>query len=350
MSYLNTNYPASNAIYSRPYKYSYSVVKDGSLEEQVNKFKDSLHEVGRSLIGEPFNICADIEEIVPGRNSMFGTAFWDEDRVAELTQAKDEVLKTLSAQGQTALNNIVDQISRGRIRVPSKTKPGYHERQTPHNIPRLVKDFKTLWAEDPMLDPRLTYAEEVFTLGRTNPHSLLGHHTTAENTEAMKQTLAWMSKEENGEKVALMFLYSRLAQHFNSDGDKAFSFTKAVADKINAGKPQSAINQLRYNALNFYRQTTKDDKSAFSISFFKSAHMLAKDAQENLHRRFNKHVWMPRRKDELVNVIALSQTAEKMVQDYQMLKTGKWATAQYGLTLAQELASKRDAHQKPQFG
>jgi hypothetical protein len=136
--------------------------------------------------------------------------------------------------------------------------------------------------------------------------------------ERLAATLAWMARPVNAHRVARGFLYSRLAQHFGETGPVGLDVARKVAVELDNGAGFSVIATLR----------DSPDDYVFGVQV---------SSPGVLGRVFGRGAAAQRH--DILNRESLAATAERIVDDYHRLKTGKWATMQLDRLSAPKIAA-----------
>lgn len=289
--YGNVTYPDSRRMRSRPYGTYYSPYKDSDVA--MKTLRSTLHDVGEALIGKPFYVCCDIDKLQL-RPAYFSTPFWNEERVIELGSRKD-LRQGMPPDVIQALDNIIVQCTRYRDKVARE----HTLTSNPYDVPALIRDFKVLWQHDVMIDPRFTHAEELFFCQKEDSisdHFDYSHYKEKDSfgREAcgrLKATLQWMAQPDNAERLAVLFLYSRLSQHFGEQNDRSLLFARMVASDIDGLGGDAISERLRSVPEAYWRSSVG------------TTAVLDKKG-------------------------GLANSAQAMTADYLRLRDGSWATAE----------------------
>lgn len=330
--YGNDTYPASRRIYSRPYPCYFQHLYDKPIDKEMAEFREALHSIGEDLLGKPFHWSLDTDFSAV---QWFSPPYWNEDKVTELRRARNKMKASLPLEAQIALDAIVGHIAQAKIMVPVPGKHNTVQRQTPYDVSLLAKNFKVLWQHDIMLDARLTYAEDMFFHSDTMMKDDF-HHRTSANLAA---SLDWMAQPENAKRVALMFLYSRLAQHYGEVDPHSFAFAQKVAAELDGGGRAAVTGKLRSLPASYYAESF-GAKQPLHRAFLEAASMRVAPLLTSLKETFVRGIGLDSADERdnntggLVNAAALAASAEAIVDDYLRLADGSWAKAQRELVLA----------------
>ena len=288
-TYGNGTYPFSSRIISRPFLFAQN---GDSPNPDRDIFLHSLLELGKSLIGDPFRGCCDIDRYPAASISI---PYWYEDVIATFSQSSGYTIQKLisSETTQAAMDSIIEQVSNHRKYLANKQ--GLNPGRGGYDIPALVTAFKTLWRENMFLDARLELAEEIFFsaadgVGRSRLYCLL-------DKERAQATLEWMARSNNARRVAFMFLYSRLAQHYGEWDEMTQSTVSRVIEDLTAGKRNEAIQTLAFDPERYIVPKP---------GMRRSENQPAREIQERA---------------------GLADSAAVMVKDYERLRNGSWARA-----------------------
>lgn len=218
--YGNRTYPFSRRIYSRPHACYFSHLYKTQDEKDLNALKEILFDVGTSIVGAPFRYCCDLDYL-PERTPYYFSQH--KQKLSDLTKsdAYKKYLNGLPIDAATAVETIAGHINQKSMIDACKIKP----------------DLLSLWESDIMIDPRLATAEDIFFhAGHDRPFYYNDRLSFSGliDREAFEATLNWMAKPKNAERIALMFLYSRLAQHFGETNPSSFTFAKLVDERLRA--------------------------------------------------------------------------------------------------------------------
>lgn len=330
--YGNDTYPASRRIYSRPYPCYFQHLYDKPIDKEMAEFREALHSIGEDLLGKPFDWNLDVDFRA---SQWFSPPFWNENKVTELTSARNKMKASLPMEAQIALDAIIGHIAQAKVLEPVPGKHNSFQRQTPYDTALLAKNFKVLWQHDIMLDARLTQAEEMFFYSDRLANDDF-HYRAPANLAA---SLDWVAQPENAKRVALMFLYSRLAQHYGEVDPRSFAFAQKVAAELDGGGRAAVIEKLRSLPASYYAETA-GAKKPLHVSFFEAAYMRVAPFIAPLKNIFIRETGADyadgrdNNRGGLVNAAALAASAQTMADDYLRLADGSWAKAQRELVLA----------------
>lgn len=218
--YGNRTYPFSNRIYSRPHACYFRHLYKTQDEKDLNALKEILFDVGTCIVGAPFRYCCDLDYL-PERTPHYFSHH--KQKLSDLTKsdAYKKYLNGLPSDAAATVETIAGHINQKSMIDACKIKP----------------DLLSLWESDIMIDPRLATAEDIFFhAGHDRPFYYSEHLSSSILTcrESFEATLNWMAKPENAKRIALMFLYSRLAQHFGETNPSSLAFAKLVDERLRA--------------------------------------------------------------------------------------------------------------------
>ena len=315
--YGNETYPTSRRIHSRPHD-NWGGEPTGSEEnDQLDKFKQALFELGDTLIGSPFEYCCDVDRFP---TPSFLPTFWHEDAITAFqgTAGYIKYRQSLPAGSGQALDKIVTQVVDKRN---SKERRGdYITFSRPYGVPELQRAFKDLWQDDIFIDARLYHTEKLFFCAANDIHRMsFGYHETSR----LEATLEWMAEPENARRLALMFLYSRLAQHYGERDPRSFMIATSVAGQIGAACEKNVIQTLSYHPLSYIAPAS-----------------VVGQVREGIARLFPS-ASSRMLKPEVQNPAGLRQSASAMVADYKRLCDGSWAKQQIGQLRMEENLHRR---------
>lgn len=302
-SYGNRTYPGSRRIYSRPFAWSSSADLPEP-ERKIAELQKILHEIGELVIGRTYgDFCCDTDRYLP--HAIGGTLVTSRYLAVENNaHTIEEYGDRLTLAGRKALDTLLAEMRRAEAKR-SFIKPDI-----------VLGPMKTLWAEDPSIDPRLTCMETVFMsaaddIRLTNDMELFEHRHS--DPQRFMATLEWAARPQNAKAIAGMFLYSRLAQHFGETNPGSLVFAKAVHDDLASGQGKMVLRRLTREPEAYYLDATGQDIPL----------MLA---QRNVAARtvpflFNGLARGP----AIKNRDALIASIPAMVKDHGRLLDGSWA-------------------------
>lgn len=296
-------YPASSRLYSRPYAWSSSADLPEP-ERKIAELQKILHGIGELVIGRTYDdFCCDTDRYLP--DAVAGdletaryladenNAYTIEKYADRLTNAGRRALDTLFAEMRRA------EASRSFIKLDI-----------------VLGSMKTLWAEDPSIDPRLTCMETVFMsaaddIRLTNDIERLEHRHS--DPHRFKATLEWAARPQNAAAIAGMFLYSRLAQHFGETNPGSLVFARTVHDDLANKRGKMARRRLTGEPEAYYLDATGQD-----VPLMLAQHNVAARTVPFL---FNGLACGP----AIKNRDALIASIPAMVKDHGRLLNGSWA-------------------------
>lgn len=232
--YINDTYPEARRIFSRPFAIYLNRPPE---TQELSDFFNALYGVGESLIGDPFEICCDLD-YANKKYAHIPAPFWHEQTISQFskTEKYTQYIETLPTEVQSALTTIVDQI---KLSYESMNKAPNHKT---YDLGVLRKAFEKYWEHEILLDARLGHAEEMFAYAADKPE---GRYHTYESfdvvdKERLTATLAWMEKPENAHRIAQTFLYSRIAQHLDETDPRSVKIAIRIMRAIDAGEGSKA--------------------------------------------------------------------------------------------------------------
>lgn len=304
--YGNDRYPDSKRMYSRPFACYFQHLSE---DKERNAFRETLLDVGEDIISDFTFPVFDLD--AHEKQHYFSTPFWNEEKINKFAETKAfrSYLNGLSEPEQKALLGITEQIK----------LHGYHGKDQglkndgKYDLEKLYQDFKTLWEHDPMLDPRLTAAEEFFFNAADNVcEHYLFKRGNAQNQQYIKSNLQWMSQPENAHRIATMFLYSRLAQHFGETDPHSWQFALNVATDIREKGLGYVLQHLTNDPERYYYGFSDKKKDPFRSCFDKVSNSVKAGACAPFQ-----------------NIKSLKDSASAILYDYNRLYEGTWAKVQF---------------------
>lgn len=304
--YVNEVYPEARRIFSRPYSSFHHANRSPRFE-----FEDALFDMGKDLVGEPFETSLDLEAYLP--QNCATTPFWNHDRIGAFSGTADYQvwLQDRSPQAAAAINFITTTL-RG---IPSRSAAS-------DNIyAGLRGPLLYFWQDEPMLDPRLALAEELFVTCKTDG-SLRA--LSFNDEERLVKSLYWMARPENARRIGQMFLYSRLAQHFGETDPASFKFSNAVMGDIVGGHADEVVRKLQQNAARYFTEKTQSSvlplltTDLAKTSFIGRGLIILREKWEDA--KFSAGFG-----HDIRNIRSLAETAPAIVSDFNRLYSGAWA-------------------------
>jgi hypothetical protein len=329
MAYVNEIYPASNRLYSRPYACYLRHLLETEKAKEQSMFCEALYNIGKELIGGPAEYCCDLDKFIP---ESIHPPFWHERTVIELEIGREEYKRTLSAKGQRAVDNIISQVKDCND-FPRRGYASGLKRNNSYDVHALKQDFLTLWEEDIMMDARIAHAEELFAREADDATENIYYVMSNTGSTRLEATLDWMARPQNSENVALMFLYSRISQHFGEVNPGSFEFARRIARDIDSSKKKQVIDRLTYNPEGYYNGENLSIKGAFRKALHPVVHAFSQNS--SLERECREE-----NKSGLINAKDLADGARQIVNDYLSLRSGSWAETEKLVFLLKEMAKK----------
>jgi hypothetical protein len=298
--YGNRLYPASRKIYSRPYGNGSWGPTGDEEADSISDFRRALVDVGADFIGYPFNLCCDIDNY-PAPH--FSPPFWHATRFTEFRNTNGYVKyrNSLAHEAGTALDHITAQIAR---------------EDYSSDLPKLRDAFKSLWQADIFIDARLIYAEELFFCGADDVQR--GGRFDCRDQSRLEGTLEWMAKPENAHRIALMFVHSRVAQHYGELDLRSFAIAKRIVEQVRSGQELGVI------------QTLSSVPAQYMIDAARSASVMGvvtgkiQDCLVSLFPSLASQIVRP----AIKNVEGLKQSAPTIIADFMRLDDSRWAEQQ----------------------
>lgn len=293
----NHKYPNSRRMTSRPY-YGFLHTHKERQPLTLHIFKNALLDIGQSMVGHPFYYCCDVDRFP---TPCFSPSFFSITPIVKYTETGDfqQYRTCLPESVRQALDNIT-KVLVDTEEIDRKRAEGKKIEPFAYDLSDLTASFKVYWDHDTMMDARIIHAEELFFRGNEQK-TLHGE----EGKERYIASLEWMAHPENASRVALMFLYSRLAQHFGETNDDSWPIAQAFAERLDQGGNDKDVIESAPQMLEDYL----------------SLRQHGGDGRENLKLRDDN-------KNPNINVAALKQSMPQMVEDYHDLRTGRWAKEQ----------------------
>ncbi|MDE2029946.1 MAG: hypothetical protein KGI97_05200 [Alphaproteobacteria bacterium] len=314
-TYGTKTYPQSRRMYSTPYPCYQQRLLPSEEAKSIAIFKDALAEIGENLIGAPFNYCFDMDKFLA---PYFSPSMHNEDTVIAFsgTKAYQAYKSTLSPEGREALDFITTHIAAHKASktygTPSQDNVIPINHKHPYDTQKLAKAFKNLWKDDILLDPRLTQAEEFFFCAPQSTDPAKDNRMLPYTDEdRYRASLEWMIAPKNAQQIALMFLYSRLAQHYGETDSRSLKIAKNVAALIENGKENDVIDTLMHSPRRYWLQAQAAGKGALHL--FRLAFTIL--AAPKIRKP-----------------VGLALSAANMIKDYKRLRDGSWATNQLATT------------------
>ncbi len=298
--YVNEVYPNARRMWSRPYSVYHHINRSPRFA-----FEDALFNMGKDLVGHPFQTSLDLEAYLP---RWATTPHWNHDRIAAFSQTDDYQvwLQDRSPQAASAANFIT-----ASLRDISSY---YAARQNVYA--GLREPFLSFWQDEPMLDPRLALAEELFVSCKTDG-SLRA--LQFDDEERLATSLNWMARPENARRIGQMFLYSRLAQHFGETDPASFTFSNAVMHDIVAGSAAQLIRRLQQNPVGYFQEKTGGAPTDTTDLSCVCRGMLS------LRNAWQSAQFFVGISHGILNAGSLARTAGTIVSDFERLHSGMWA-------------------------
>lgn len=295
--YINTTYPESRRVYSRPFQCFHHKISD---RVGLREFKEVLHDVGMDLIGKPFSYCADMQSDREQALCFF-PPMWNINKMADFSNTKEY---------RNWLNTLPQEVRDSVQAIVKECVAHSNSSSVPFDTKLLKRSFETLWAYDLLLDARLTYIEDLFATQNDTPYC----RNMGISSSLVTRSLEWAAKPQNAERIATMFLYSRIAQHFGEDTGQPLEFVMKFKHDLQLGRGQKAIDLFQENPGRYYMDMMNDAQTPQELSglskFFKK---LA--GSDNITSR----------SIDIKGVESLRATIPTMMADYYRLATGEWA-------------------------
>lgn len=307
-SYINEHYPKSNRTSSRPFYPYFNKLRSEGENVEAERWH-ALFKLGHELIGGEESRCCDVY-------------FSDTVNREEAFKKKQCILDNINSFGLHAFL-----AADAALKKISKT---LEQENDDIDIAVLKENMEILWDYRPMLDPRLVHAERIFANIAESSVDNLYSYREGENPKArLAASLTWMADKDNAPKIARVFLYSRLAQHYGEVNEFVPVFTRQVQqdliqeDELASPFPMydeytqirvfghPVANRLQDDPYGYYAEVLPQP-----IALVEKFNAAWKSINYNAEKAAQEHI---------ANPDNLKATAERMVSDHYRLFTGKWA-------------------------
>lgn len=275
--------PVADSSVSRPFFHFYDDCYKNRQDKDYRKFSEALYEL--SVMVMDYQSSGDLDLF--RQDGQIDLISDDALTIVLDCSSKKRLQSKLSSSACLAMDRIAECLS-----------GIYNDKIDGSSFQNMCCDLEMIWNEVPLLDPRLSCAEEIF-LKEGRAHGM----THGQSINSLK----WMAREENAEKVASMFLYSRFAPYFGCVDPEIEDFVARVSKDIDRGFSGEVIEKLRNNPIDYFNGGEVD--ANLSVSG------VSDDNEDLLEEHF------PGAGNSLKN------KAYGIVADYRVLRDGIWANA-----------------------
>lgn len=304
MTYLLQTYPQSAHITSRPYLFLYDVTGDVH-SDPVLSLKYALLLVGKDFIGGNQYACANTSKEYLRHH---------ESHLADIKHFQN-IGKIHNLINRPAIKDYLNELPndlRQSIEFISKKSPAAP--QSKDDLIKAMQHFENIWAYDMTLDPRIMLVEDYFLMRNHNPYQEGLHARNVDRPDLVTTTLEWASLQENSSKIATMFLYSRIAQHFGKTDPQSMKFTKKFIQELTLGHGEKAAEAFAKSPDTYFIKLLNEDRAA-----------IERNQQQSFLARIFSLCTSRARAINVKDRNALVKSAPKMIEDFWTLNSGKWA-------------------------